>query len=221
MTTRLSTHHIRLITATLAAALLAGCTASASTPSATPNVPAAATAQATVAPASASVQPSIAPSAVAVATPSVAATVEPSAAATEAPVATAAPTAVPTAAPTAAPTVAVKAQFTSVAVTLLDTSIRLDKTSFPFGTVTLNIKNSGSVLHQLIVLRTDIPQNQIPASTTQPGTVQEPGLLTQTQNIAVGASASVTLTLGPGSYVLMCNQPAHYLIGMHTGFATY
>ena len=226
MTKQLSTNHVRLITATLAAALLAGCGASVQSPSATPNatVAAVATSQATVAPAIASVQPSTAPSPVAAATPSAAASVEPTATATTpslAPVATAAPTAVPSTQPSAAPTVAPKAQFTSVGVTLLDTSIKLDKTSIPFGTVTLNIKNSGSVLHQLIVLRTDIPQNQIPASTTQPGTMQEPGLVMQSQTIAVGASSSLTLTLGAGNYVLMCNQPAHYLIGMHTGFAIY
>ena len=227
MTKQLTVNHVRLITATLAAALLAGCSASAQSPSATPNVAAlavATTPQATVAPAVASAQSSIAPSPVTVAAPSTAASVEPTAAATAAPLApaaTAAPTAAPSAQPTAAPTVAAKAQFTSVGVTLLDTSIKLDKTSIPFGTVTLNIKNSGSVLHQLVILRTDIPQNQIPASTTQPGTMQEPGLVMQSQTIAVGASSTLTLTLGAGNYVLMCNQPAHYLIGMHTGFAIY
>ncbi|HYK97710.1 MAG TPA: hypothetical protein VEU77_04900 [Candidatus Acidoferrales bacterium] len=228
MTKQLSVNHVRLITATLAAALLAGCSASAQSPSATQNVAveavaAVATPQATVAPVTLS-EPSIAPSPVAVATPGAAASVEPTAAAATAsvaPVATAAPTAAPSAQPTAAPTVAAKAQFTTVGVTLLDTSIKLDKTSIPFGTVTLNIKNSGSVLHQLIILRTDIPQNQIPASTTQPGTMQEPGLVMQSQTIAVGASSTLTLTLGAGNYVLMCNQPAHYLIGMHTGFAIY
>ena len=225
MTKQLSANHIRVIGATLAAVLLTGCAGAAQAPSAAPSVAVKTAQPSEVAPAIASAQPSIAASPAAVATPSVAATVEPTAAATTAPIATiapiAAPTAVPTAAPSAVPTVALKSQFTSIVVTLLDTSIKMDKTSIPVGTVTLNIKNSGSVLHQLIVLRTDIPQNQIPASTTAPGTVQEPGLVMQTQNIAVGASATLTLTLGAGNYVLMCNQPAHYLIGMHTGFAIY
>jgi len=221
MTKQLSANHIRVIGATLAAVLLTGCAGAAQAPSAAPSVAVKTAQPSEVAPAIASAQPSIAASPAAVATPSVAATVEPTVAPTAAPIATTAPTAVPTAVPSAAPTVALKSQFTSIVVTLLDTSIKMDKTSIPVGTVTLNIKNSGSVLHQLIVLRTDIPQNQIPASTTAPGTVQEPGLVMQTQNIAVGASATLTLTLGAGNYVLMCNQPAHYLIGMHTGFAIY
>ena len=52
----------------------------------------------------------------------------------------------------------------------------------------------------------------------KPGTVTEPGLIAQSRDVAVGATATLSLILAPGSYVLMCNQPAHYLIGMHTAF---
>ncbi len=140
----------------------------------------------------------------------------------------AAPTAPTTAAPTVAPSVQTAPPATSapttqpvsgsVAVTLTDVAIRPDRSSTAAGTVTFVVRNVGTGIHQLVVLRTNIPQGQIPANPAQPGTVTEPGFVAQTPNINPGATASLTLTLGAGSYVLICNQPAHYLIGMHVAF---
>lgn len=149
------------------------------------------------------------------ATPTTAATAQP-ATVTTAP-ATFAPTLAPTVAPTVAATIA-PVQSGPVLVTLVDTAIRLDRTSTGAGTVSFQIRNAGSVAHELIVLKTNIPQNQIPVSTTQAATVTVPGLVAQTQILNPGASTTLTLNLASGAYVLMCNQPAHYLIGMHTGF---
>lgn len=132
--------------------------------------------------------------------------------------ATAAPTAAPasTPAPTAAPTAEPKTG--PVAVSLTDIAIKLDQGWTSAGPVTFSIKNVGTVVHQLVVLKTDIAQNQIPVSTTSPGTVTQPGFIGTTALINPGGSATLTLTLAPGNYVLLCNQPAHYLIGMHTAF---
>ena len=35
---------------------------------------------------------------------------------------------------------------------------------------------------------------------------------------AAGKSGSVTLTLKPGKYVLLCNVPGHFLAGQYTTF---
>jgi len=131
--------------------------------------------------------------------------------------ATAAPTAAPasTPAPTAAPTAEPKTG--PVAVSLTDIAIKLDQGWTSAGPVTFSIKNVGTVVHQLVVLKTDIPQNQIPVGTT-PGTVTQPGFVGTTALINPGGSATLTLPLTSGNYVLLCNQPAHYLIGMHIGF---
>ena len=163
---------------------------------------------ATVAPlatAPASVAPSEAPATAQTPAPSVAvATTAP----TEAPASTPAPTPAPTAAPKTGP----------VAVSLTDIAIKLDQGWTSAGPVTFSIKNVGTVAHQLVVLKTDIAQNQIPVSTTSPGTVTQPGFLGTTALINPGGSATLTLSLTSGNYVLLCNQPAHYLIGMHTAF---
>lgn len=101
---------------------------------------------------------------------------------------------------------------------MTDIAIRLDRSAGPAGNVMFVAKNAGTTNHHLVVLKTDIPQNQIPADPAKPGHVMEPGFIAQTSVISPGGTASLTLTLGPGHYVLLCNEPAHYLIGMHTAF---
>ncbi|MDE3111656.1 MAG: hypothetical protein KGN00_00210 [Chloroflexota bacterium] len=86
----------------------------------------------------------------------------------------------------------------------------------PAGPVTFAITNSGYVPHELVVLQTSVPQDQLPLSSTDPKQVQEPGLLGQAQNIAVGATATLKLTLAGGPYDLICNIDGHYKDGMHT-----
>lgn len=147
-----------------------------------------------------------------------AAATTPAVTATAAAPVSAAPTVAPTpqlqtAAPTPAPVAA-----GPIGVSLTDIAIKLDRSSTAAGSVTFSVKNVGTVIHQLVVLKTDIPQNQIPASSSQPGTMTEPGFIAQTSTLNPGGATTLTLTLASGNYVLMCNQPAHYLVGMHVGF---
>lgn len=139
--------------------------------------------------------------------------------------ATGAPTPTQQVAATAAPATAkpiapsgVPGPLTTVAVTLTDSAIKPAQAAVPSGTVTFAVSNRGSVIHELVLLKTDQPQNQLPADPTKPAEVQEPGYLGKTQLLAPGASGTLMLALPPGSYVLICNQPAHYLVGMHTAF---
>ena len=71
---------------------------------------------------------------------------------------------------------------------------------------------------QFVVLKTNSPHDQIPTNPTKPGTVSESGMVGQSPLINPGGTATLKLTLATGSYVLICNQPAHYLIGMHSAF---
>jgi len=145
-----------------------------------------------------------------------------------APTATSAPTinAVATTGPapalTAAPatTSAPAGPASTVTVTLLDMAIKLSAPSASAGTITFNITNGGTTTHELVVLRTSIPQNALGPDPANPGVVLEPGFLGKVANLAPHASGSLTLTLGSGSYVLICNEPAHYsALGMHTAFS--
>jgi uncharacterized cupredoxin-like copper-binding protein len=42
----------------------------------------------------------------------------------------------------------------------------------------------------------------------------------EVEDIAVGATPSLTVDLPAGHYVVICNLPAHYAGGMHTDFTT-
>jgi len=98
-------------------------------------------------------------------------------------------------------------------------AIKLSSGSVAGGAVTFAVSNGGSTIHEFVVLRTTIAQNSLPADPAHPGTVQEPGFLGRVANLAPHATGSLTLTLESGSYVLVCNEPAHYsALGMHAAF---
>ena len=106
----------------------------------------------------------------------------------------------------------------TVTATLTDTAIRLDQPSVPQGTVTFKAMNTGSVLHTLILLKTDVAADKIPADPKDASRVDTAGELRDTTQIPVGGSKEFSVKLSAGSYVLICNEPGHYLIGMHVPF---
>lgn len=107
---------------------------------------------------------------------------------------------------------------TTVTVTHDDKSITLDRTSVPAGVVTLKMVNTGAVIHSLVVLKTDLPHDKIPADPKDGSKVQLTGVVRESGQITAGQTKELSVKLEPGSYVLVCNEPAHYIIGMHTAF---
>jgi len=98
-------------------------------------------------------------------------------------------------------------------------------TAVPAGQVSFVATNAGSVNHELVIL--SLPGNQIVGTRAiqGDGTVDETGSLGEASNscgagagdgIAPGTSSSVTVTLAPGRYELVCNLPGHYAAGMYT-----
>ena len=139
--------------------------------------------------------------------------------ATTAPASTTAPAPTPAPAPTVAPApTAAPAAGTAISVNLVDMSIRLSQSSVAAGTVTFTVRNTGTVVHEFAVLKTTLAQDRIPNDPAQPGKVQEPGLVGRVASLAPGASGTLTVNLTAGSYVLICNELAHYISGMHTAF---
>jgi len=105
---------------------------------------------------------------------------------------------------------------TTVAVTLTDKAVALDATAVPAGAVTFKVRNGGTIVHSLVLLKTDVPHDQIPADPNDAARVQQTGILRETGQLAVGETKQFAVRLAVGSYVLICNEPAHYLVGMHT-----
>jgi uncharacterized cupredoxin-like copper-binding protein len=107
---------------------------------------------------------------------------------------------------------------TAVTATLTDKAIQLDQVSGAAGTVIFKVVNAGTVVHSLILLRTDVPHDKISPDPKDASRVDQGGLLRETGQIPVGQSKEFSVKLAAGTYVLVCNEPAHYAIGMHAPF---
>jgi uncharacterized cupredoxin-like copper-binding protein len=100
----------------------------------------------------------------------------------------------------------------------------------PAGDVTFNVKNLGTVDHELVVLKTNLPFDQIPiadsgdppaAVTSGADKVDEANNIGETgdPNLKPGEARTFTIKgLAPGNYVLVCNIAKHYGLGMRAKF---
>ncbi len=105
-----------------------------------------------------------------------------------------------------------------VAVSLTEFAIDADPATIADGPVVFQVTNDGAIDHNLRVIATDLPPNELPLSG---GGVDEAQLTVvgSTPDFAAGSIQGVTVEeLSPGNYVLICNVPGHYLSGMRVGF---
>lgn len=107
---------------------------------------------------------------------------------------------------------------TTVTANMTDQAISLSLPSVSAGKVTFKVVNSGTVVHSLVLIQTDTPQDKMPADPKDPSKIQETGSVLATGQIQAGQSKELTRDLAAGKYVIVCNEPAHYLVGMHVGF---
>lgn len=108
----------------------------------------------------------------------------------------------------------------TVDVSLKEFSVTAQPSSTASGQIAFSAQNDGVVLHELVVIRTEVDAGALPQKS---GIVDEanPALEVKgkAQNIAGGASGQITATgLPAGKYALICNVPGHYQAGMHTAF---
>jgi uncharacterized cupredoxin-like copper-binding protein len=115
----------------------------------------------------------------------------------------------------------------NVTVTLQEWAIGTSVSSVKTGPVKFTITNDGPAdVHEFVVIKTDLSLVALP--TDGDGAVdEEAGAMTvegEVEDVAVGATEELTLTLQPGAYVLICNiysaeeDEAHYQEGMRTAF---
>lgn len=84
------------------------------------------------------------------------------------------------------------------------------------GTVAFDVHNEGSVDHQLTLVRTDLAADALPTeSAVVPESAAE--VVGMIEDLGVGAEATASFELEAGNYVLFCNVPGHYDLGMRTG----
>ena len=98
-----------------------------------------------------------------------------------------------------------------------------DVDSVHAGPVTFTMKNVGTVTHEMLVVRTDLAPGAIPVDAgTDKFNEDLHGAWDVNENeiseYDAGATGSVTVTLAPGHYQLVCNVPGHYRKGMAIPF---
>ncbi|MDA1061500.1 MAG: c-type cytochrome [Chloroflexi bacterium] len=103
----------------------------------------------------------------------------------------------------------------SLAVDLAEWSVTAAQPSIEADGVTFTVNNVGAVAHELVLIRSDLPADGL---TVVGGRVDEAGLdvLGRIPEFGAGASASNVFDVTPGNYLLICNIPAHYGLGMRT-----
>ena len=104
-----------------------------------------------------------------------------------------------------------------VSATEKDFSIDLASSSAPAGSVTFNISNEGPSAHEFVIVKTDDAPDALPV---KDNTVEEDkvDVVDEAEDIAPSTTATLTTDLEAGSYVIICNIPTHYGLGMHAAF---
>lgn len=100
-------------------------------------------------------------------------------------------------------------------VTMKEYSVTLSVPTVKAGSVKIAVKNDGGMAHDFDLIKTDVAFDKLPVDSD--GKAKMDGLVKQVQNVAVGKLTTVTADLGPGSYVIICNLPGHYSLGMRIG----
>ena len=105
-----------------------------------------------------------------------------------------------------------RSQARSVGVVLSEWKLVPSASSVPAGKVTFRVVNRGTIAHELVVLRTDRRPGALPV---KGGKAVETGFKGELSNVGPGKVRSLTLSLKPGKYVLICNLLGHYKAGQY------
>jgi uncharacterized cupredoxin-like copper-binding protein len=118
--------------------------------------------------------------------------------------------ATPSAKPAASGTAPAKTLETDT-VTLDDFAIKPAITSLKAGKIEFKVRNKGKTSHEFVVLDT----RKKAAALGHGSRVPEAGHVGETGNVAPGTSKTLVLNLRKGHYAVICNDPGHYMAGMH------
>jgi uncharacterized cupredoxin-like copper-binding protein len=89
------------------------------------------------------------------------------------------------------------------------------------GDVTFTVKNTGTIDHEVVVLKTDTAFDQLAVGKSEPDRVDESASVGETGDPALkpGETRSFTVkAMTAGKYVLVCNIAKHYAMGMRAPF---
>ena len=116
----------------------------------------------------------------------------------------------------------------TVKITLTEWALIPDVSSASAGAITFDVTNAGTMFtHEFVVIKTDLAAADLPVDAA--GKVNETAAgvanVGEIGEVLIGANKTVSLTLQPGKYVLICNiveaaggHESHYTKGMRAAF---
>ncbi|MDN7183850.1 cupredoxin domain-containing protein [Caballeronia sp. SEWSISQ10-4 2] len=105
----------------------------------------------------------------------------------------------------------------TIKATLLMNTIQLNASDVKAGKVTFEVSNAPDtgMTHEFVVLKTDLAADRLPVKNGQVSESQFKKM-GEVEDIDPGKGKRLTLKLAPGRYVVICNRPGHYSMGLHT-----
>lgn len=105
----------------------------------------------------------------------------------------------------------------NVTVDMKEYAITVSPATFKAGSIKFGIRNNGAMVHDFDLIKTDLAFDKLPLDAGS-GKAKDDGLVKQMINIAANRSTTLTADLAPGNYVIVCNIPGHYQLGMRVAF---
>ena len=108
--------------------------------------------------------------------------------------------------------------------------LTVSPTTVPAGNVTFVVKNTGTIVHEAVVLKTNIPYDKLPVTyggdppapvATGGDKVSEDANIGETgdPDLKPGGTRTFTIkNMTAGNYVIVCNLAGHYGMGMRAPF---
>jgi hypothetical protein len=104
----------------------------------------------------------------------------------------------------------------AVDITIRDFSISAPSSILGGGNTTLSVANNGPSTHEFVIVRTDLPADQLPIGADGLSADEEQlDVIGEIGEVDLWTTQTISLPLPPGRYVFFCNLEGHYLGGMH------
>jgi uncharacterized cupredoxin-like copper-binding protein len=98
-----------------------------------------------------------------------------------------------------------------VPVSLTDFKVNAPSAQLKAGKTEFDVTNAGKVEHELIVIDTSKPAARL----AKGGKASESGKVGEVAGLKPGDRKTLVVNLQKGHYALICNDPGHYMAGMH------
>lgn len=110
-------------------------------------------------------------------------------------------------------------EFETVNVEVTEFSVTPNPTSTVAGPVAFGVRNAGGIIHEFVVIRTDLAADELPVEgSAVDETAEGITVIDEIESIPTGGSVVLQTELEAGAYVLICNVSTHYESGMHAAF---